>query len=198
MQIVYGLVRTGSHLVGRHLANKYNYTYLGEYFNGGNGFLPKSTPENKIKTLNNNCVIIVHPDIWNDSYSDKFYDWLFEHELHLTTTDDVERQFFSFALAVKANYWHNFGTSKELQNYTLERYWFDNFKRSYFKYYDSFHRIKIKKVWTLQDAHKIKDNGKYMLTQKTHNLTNGQIQNLFTNKEEILQWITELDIDKTA
>ena len=73
-----------------------------------------------------------------------------------------------------------------------------NFKRSYFKYYDSFHRIKIKKVWTLQDAHKIKDNGKYMLTQKTHNLTNAQIQNLFTNKEEILQWITELDIDKTA
>ena len=37
-----------------------------------------------------------------------------------------------------------------------------------------------------------------MLTQKTHNLTNAQIQNLFTNKEEILQWITELDIDKTA
>ena len=197
MQIVYGLVRTGSHLVGRHLANNYNYTYLGEYFNSSRQ--PKqSNPENKIKSLNNNCVIIVHPDIWNDIYSDKFYDWLFGHELHLTTTDDVERQFFSFALAVKTTYWHNFGLYKELQNYTLERYWFDNFKTSYFKYYDTFNRLKIKKIWPLKDAHKIKDNGKYKLTQKTHNLSHEQIQNLFTNKDEMLQWITELNIDKSA
>lgn len=193
MNIVYGLPRTGSHLVARHIANNTGKLFLGEVFKA-----PTTTNvsinEKRIFTLPKNCVIIVHPHLGYGYYSDNFYNWLFEHKLDVTFTDDMWRQVLSFGMASATGYYHTFGSNSTIRKCNYKKNVFDQFKNSFIKYRETYNRIQINKSWSLQDAHLIhrSKNDKYKLTKKTYNLTTDQLFSYYTNQDEILKWYDEL------
>jgi hypothetical protein len=197
LQIVYGEPRTGSHFLARHIANKNNMLFLGEYFKTP---IPNAQVniEDKIKSIPENSVIIIHPDLSYGYYTDTFYDWLFSNPLIVTETNDRWRQVISWGIAAKTTNYHSFNISKQLDQYIIyKREFFDMLKYSIQKFESTKHLINYKERYTLQDLDKISFvNGKYNPTKKTYKQNTQQLSLMYENIEEVKEWYQEIRINK--
>jgi hypothetical protein len=192
MDIIYGEPRTGSHFIARHLANKNNNHFLGEYFKVP---IPNAITDikQKVKALPNNATIIVHPDLAYGYYNDEFYDWLFSHKLHVVETNDRWRQHISWGFASQTALYHNYRSVNLDKKIIYKRKFFDNLLNSVKKFNETKHRIQYKSKWLLQDIPNINANfGKYKLTEKTYLQNTEQLFEYFINKNDVEQWYKEL------
>lgn len=195
MNIIYGLPRTGSHFVARHLANKNNKIFLGEYFKSP---IPNAQVNiiQKIDTLPKNSVIIVHPDLAYGNYPDEFYDWLLNCPLDLTETKDIWRQMLSWGMAASIGHYQSFNNkTSDCPKIQYKRDFFDMFKISFKKYHETKDKIKkIRSITYLQDIPKLQTiNGRYKLPTKTFSHNTKQLFDCFLNKNDILEWYNELE-----
>jgi hypothetical protein len=183
MKIILGTPKSGSTFITRYIANQHpNYAYLKEYFQPL-WYDKNDSTGKRLKNLKEKSVFKIHTgkeitkEVWN---------FIQDREIIFVERKHKLEQYASFGLSYLSNVWTVYDKPNDIIKGYYKKEWFDDLTYRLDQYYKKKNNLKIEKIYYYEDISTMVQNG--MLPIKQHNLHINEKLNMFTNKQQFLEW----------
>lgn len=186
MKIILGTPKSGSTFITRYIANQYpDYDYLKEYFQPL-WYNKNETTDTRLKSLQEKSVLKIHT---GKETADEVWNFIQNRKIIFVERKDKLDQFTSLGLSYLSDIWTVYDKPNEFVKGYYKKEWFDDLAYRLDQYYEKKDILNVDKVYFYEDIPKIKRNG--VLPIKQHPLNIEQKLNMFTNREQFLEWYND-------